>query len=528
MEEIPIFAINAYMYCPYRYYIEYVKGQFVTNDHVEEGRYLGNKKEKKAQSKNYKKKPQVYVSSNKYGLYGFVDELIIQKEKITIVETKKGNAVKPFENDVLQLLAYMVCYSETFDTDLNKINGKLVYLGSGKSFEISPKNELIEKLGKIVKSMRELCQKVPEPQYIKKKCDPCSLLNICMPEKSTTNGEILRKVTPSSYDAKPIFVCTQGAYVSRFGESIQITCHGEELLRLHSSAISTLYVLGNVQVSTQALKLLTSSGVPVVFTDQIGRNSFVCFSGFSKNINLRIKQLETLRDKEKRLIVAKQILNGKLRNQLFVLKRKLNASQSEINRFKQLIQSINECENIDELMGIEGICAGIYFETMAKRIDPIWGFDGRNRRPPADPVNVLLSLGYTLLHNTVLSVLLGVGFDPLIGVLHSEHYGRFSLSLDLMEEFRPLIIDQTVISMINLKQIKPSNFVKDIENCYRLKESGMKKFVEAYKERLETKHYHPLFKTAMEYIRIIDVQARVFEKFILGEIDNYIPFVVSK
>lgn len=528
MEEIPVSAVNAYLYCPYRCYIEYVKGQFVTNAHVEEGRFLSQKLEKKVQTKDYKKRPQVFVQSRKYGLYGTIDQTVVKQDKIVIVETKKGATDRPYENDVLQLLAYMVCCSESFEVELEKVSGKLVYLGSQKTFEILPNDELLEKLRSVVESIRSLSSNPPKPQYSRKRCDPCSLINICMPEKNQGEENVQRKIMPTNRLTQPLFVCTQGAYIGKMGESVQVTYAGEELLRLHKSLLNALYLFGNVQVSTHALKMLAESEIPIVFSDTAGRFSFLCFSGSSKNINLRLKQYETRQDPERRLKIAKQIVLGKLKNQLFVLRRKSLIDGSRMKRFKELLRSVESCRSIEELMGVEGLFASEYFDAYSKAFDDSWKFVNRNKRPPTDPINALLSFGYMMLHGTVLTAVLGVGFDPLIGVLHNHHYGRFSLALDLMEEFRPILVDQLVLSLVNLGQIKFSDFVENLEGSYTLTDKGLKKFVQAYKEKLETKHYHPLLKMSVEYARIIEAQARVFEKCILGEISTYIPFTVTK
>jgi len=526
-EEIPIFAINAYLYCPYRYYIEYVKGQFSTNEHVEEGRYIDEKKSKKAQTKGYKRRQGIFVHSNSLGIYGFVDEVIKTDEKTVIVETKKGNATKPFKNDVLQLVAYLICYCETFDEDIKKVVGRLHYVGSEKKFEVKADTELVSRLREILREMRRIADEVPQPRYNKKHCSPCSLLDICMPSAKKNGQNLVRKVTPHSYKP-PIFLSSQGAFVGRAGESIVISHSGEELLKAHFSEIGTLYLMGNVQISSQALKLLVQNAIPIVFTDLNGALSAMCTGAVPKNVFLRLKQLETYKDQEKRLCLAKKIVLGKVRNQVFVLTKKSLLRGEEKAKFKELERAINDCWNFDELLGIEGVSANTYFEIYKRAFEPIWNFNERNRRPPKDPINALLSFGYTLLHNTVLSVLVGIGFEPLLGVLHTDHYGRFALALDLMEEFRPIIVDQLVLSLVNLRHIKPSDFIENIQGSFVLTDRGRKKFLEHYKDRLETKHHHPVLNTSIEYLRIIEVQARLFEKCILGEVDEYTPFVVTK
>lgn len=525
LEGIPIYAINAYLYCPYRFYIEHVKGEFEDNDHTAEGRFISQQENTKGQTKSWKKRPQIFVNSERYGIFGFVDQVIENRGKTKIVEIKKGDASHPYLNDVMQLTAYMLAYAESYDKKIEEMEGEIRYVGSNKRFKITPTKKRISKLLEIIQNMHMTAEDPPQPIYIKKKCDPCSLINICLPQKES---ELKRKIMPSARDAQPIYVATQGAYIRQDGESITVNYNGRNIVKIHHSKINALHLMGNVQISTQAMKLLTSNNIPVVFSDILGRYWFVCHSGFSKNIPLRIKQLQLTQDEKKRIEISKMIIEGKIRNQLYVLKKKNLITKQDNHLILSMLKDLDHCKSIDELMGIEGQIAGLYFEKISEKLDPQWGFSGRNRHPPKDPINALLSFGYSILHNVVLSAIMATGLDPFIGVLHSEHYGRASLALDIMEEFRPIIIDLEVLSMINLGQIKKSDFSENIGGAIFLIDKGRRKFLEVIRKRLETKRYYSLLDSRVEYIRIIESQVRVFEKCILGEIDTYTPFVVER
>ncbi|HCZ07029.1 MAG: CRISP-associated protein Cas1 [Thermotogota bacterium] len=525
LEEIPIYAINAYLYCPYRFYIEHVKGEFEDNDHTVEGRFISQQENTKGQTKNWKKRPQIFVQSEHYGIFGFVDQVIENKEKTKIIEIKKGDASHPYLNDVMQLTAYMLAYAESYNKKIETMEGEIRYVGSNKKFKITPTRKRVSKLLEILQSMRAVAEDPPQPSYSKKKCDPCSLINICLPQKENA---LKRKIMPSSRDAHPLYIATQGAYIRQSGESVTVNCNGRNIVKIHYSKISALHLMGNVQISTQAMKLLTSNSIPVVFSDILGRYWFVCHSGFSKNIPLRIKQLQLTQDEKKKIEISKRIIEGKIKNQLYVLKKKNLTTKQDSRAILSMLKDLDRCKSIDELMGIEGQVASLYFDKISKKLDPKWEFNGRNRRPSKDPINALLSFGYSILHNVVLSAIMATGLDPFIGVLHKEHYGRTSLALDIMEEFRPIIIDLEVLSMINLGQLKKNDFSENIGGAIFLTDKGRKKFLEVIRKRLETKRYYSLLDSRVEYIRIIEAQVRVFEKCILGEINTYTPFVVER
>ena len=525
LEEIPIYAINAYLYCPYRFYIEYVKGEFEDNAHTAEGRFISMQENTKGQTKNWKKRPQVFVQSERLGIFGFVDQVVESKGRIKIIEVKKGSASRPYLNDIMQLTAYMVAYAESYNKNLEEIVGEIRYIGSNKKFKVAPTERRVERLHETLQGMHASIEKPPQPKYSKKRCDSCSLINICMPKKGS---ELKRKIMPSSNETQPLYVATQGAYIGRRGESVFVSHNGQRIATVHHSKISSLHILGNVQVSTQAMKFLTLNDIPVIFSDTLGRFGFVCHKGFSKNIPLRIRQLQHSQMEENRIEVSRRIIEGKIRNQLYVLKKKKLATKQEIGVVRSLLKELKLCHSVDELMGIEGQIANMYFEKISENLDAKWEFNNRNRRPPKDPVNALLSFGYSILHNIVLSAILSTGLDPFVGMLHKEHYGRASLALDLMEEFRPIIVDLEVLSMINLGQIKESDFLKNIAGAVFLTDKGRRKFLEVLRKRLMTKRYYGLLGARTEYIRIIEAQVRVFEKYILGEVDSYMPFVIER
>jgi len=520
MLNIPIYSINAFLYCPYRFYIEFIRGDFEDNSHTSEGRYISQTEKVKSATKNWKKESQIYVESKKYGIYGFIDQVVRNGNKTKIIEIKKGKASKPFFNDTIQLVAYCCAYAESNDISLDDVIGELHYKGSDKKFKIKITEKRLKKLEETILNMNHYANDPVKPEYNSKKCKNCSLINICIPEDKNLSS---RKITPRNIP-ESLYVLVQGAYISKSGESIRVSVNGETVLRTHYTNISSLMIYGNVQVSVQAIKFLASNKIPIVFSSTNGKFEAITLGDYSKNGFVRIKQLQKSQDNSKRLEYAKSIVRGKIRNQMFVYREKLKRNSKELSKF---LNQVDQCKSIDELLGIEGAASQQYFSRFSDVLKG-WEFNERNRRPPKDPVNSLLSFGYSILLNNVLVTIVSTGLDPFVGFLHVQEYGRPSLALDLMEEFRPLLVDRVILSLILSRQIKKNDFTKNIEGGVLIKDKAKKKLIDAINKRMDLQHYHPLFKRRLEYRRIIEAQVRLFEKLILDEVEEYKPFVIKK
>jgi CRISPR-associated protein Cas1 len=182
---------------------------------------------------------------------------------------------------------------------------------------------------------------------------------------------------------------------------------------------------------------------------------------------------------------------------------------------------------LETILGLEGAGSAAYFRCFGNMLSDQqqWPFSGRIKRPPTDAVNALLSFGYALLTNQVASAVQIVGFDQYVGYLHSSVYGRPALALDLMEEFRPLIVDSIVLTLLNNRMLTPQDFLVDL-GAYRLKKESRKLFLTRFEERLNEEITHPVFGQKTKYRRCIELQARLVAKYLTGEIDEYPPFIV--
>jgi CRISPR-associated protein Cas1 len=295
--------------------------------------------------------------------------------------------------------------------------------------------------------------------------------------------------------------------------------------------VSQLNLFGNVQISAQALRELAAREISILHLSYGGWLSAVTTPPPHKNIELRRRQFAAATDKAFCLRLARAFVSGKVRNARTLLRR--NARGLPEGTLYRLAESRRRAERataLEQLLGIEGTAAREYFasfalmfKSSAEGAAPSFAFESRNRRPPRDPVNALLSLLYSMLTKEMVNTLIGVGFDPYMGFYHQTHYGRPALALDLVEEFRPLVADSVVIGLINNGEVRPSDFIERAGSV-ALTAGGRRRVIEAYERRLDTLVTHPRFGYAISYRRVFEVQARLLARYLSGEIAFYPPF----
>ncbi len=326
--------------------------------------------------------------------------------------------------------------------------------------------------------------------------------------------------------------------------------------------VEEVVVLGEITLTTPALAALLEAQVGVTYLTRHGRYLGRLLPPVSKNSLLRVAQHRAYADPAQRLRLARPFVLGKLRNMRTVLMRygrehpdALVTSAAE--SLKRCIAAAGDCElklvdvaiedsevdrdpelepgeaalgrmhGLGPLLGCEGAGSAAYFGVFSRLIRTTWphGFSKRARRPPTDPVNALLSYGYTILAAQVAGTVAGVGLDPYVGYLHSSRYGKPALALDLLEEFRPVIVDAVVLGLLNNRQLAQRDFVQEL-NSYRMQDAARRLFLEKFEERMQETVLHPLFGYKVSYRRCIELQARLLGKALTGEVDGYIPFLV--
>lgn len=329
-----------------------------------------------------------------------------------------------------------------------------------------------------------------------------------------------------------LYLTQQDSVLRKEDERLRVTLKGETLLDLPMLKVSQVVVMGRVTVTPYTVAALMERNVHLTYLTEHGRYIGRIEPAFSKNSLLRRAQYAASFDEHRTLTLARGFVLGKLANLRVTLLRA--ARNSEGLNVDHAVEAIRGAEgraeravDLDVLRGHEGEGSAAYFGVFNHLLKTeAFSFSKRVRRPPTDPVNALLSFGYALLANDIHAAVNVLGFDPYCGYLHADRYGRPSLALDLMEEFRPLIVDATILSCLNKRIIQPGDFSIGLGNVHSLTPDARKKFLLQYEERKQTEIQHPVFEYKATYQRCFELQARILAKCIQGEIERYAPFVV--
>lgn len=334
-----------------------------------------------------------------------------------------------------------------------------------------------------------------------------------------------------------LFVTTQGAYLSKEGETIVIKIEGNVALRLPVHTLGGIICFGQVSCSPYLMGFCTENGVAISFLTENGEFLAKVQGPVSGNVLLRREQYRRADNMNSSAEIAKTILTGKIANCRTVLQRSLRDHSEKIDtaaiseasqKLANALRRLQTESSLDTLRGIEGESADTYFEVFDHLITSQkddFVFNDRNRRPPLDNVNCLLSFVYTLLMHDVRSALESVGLDPAVGFLHRDRPGRYSLALDLMEEFRPYIADRLVFSLINLSQVQGKGFKKKESGAVWMDDDTRKTVLVAYQKRKQEEIEHPFLKEKIAIGLLPYAQALLMARYLRGDIDNYPPFI---
>ena len=302
------------------------------------------------------------------------------------------------------------------------------------------------------------------------------------------------------------------------------------------AAVRQVCVVGNVQVSTQALDVLAANEIPVSYLTGHGRFVGAFVPAVRKNVGLREAQFRKFADPVECLTLARAVVRAKLSNQRTLLMRSLRGDgdrgrdEPAARDIGELLKRLDRAGTTDTVLGLEGQGAALYFGEFARflRVHPPGrGFDftARTRRPPKDPVNALLSFAYAMLAKDCFAAVCAVGFDPYKGFFHANRHGKPSLALDLMEEFRPVVADSVVLTLVNNEMLTPDDFLTWRDACH-LTDAGRKAFFRAYEQRKATEVTHPVYGYKMTYARMLEVQARMLAAYVRGSVPAYTGFTV--
>jgi CRISP-associated protein Cas1 len=387
----------------------------------------------------------------------------------------------------------------------------------------------------------------PLPPALRHRCFGCSLAPVCLPEETLYQIEHpaadeagppaagVTRVIPQSDDGAVLYVQEPGSHVGKRSEHLVVRKDGAEVARVPIHGVRQVVVCGNVQVSTQALETLIQNEVPVAYVTGHGRFIGAFAAAPAKNVGLREAQYRRFDDPAVCLELSRAVVRAKLTNQRALLMRSLRGDDARgsdepaARGLYDLLCGLDAATSVESLLGTEGQGAALYFGEFGRFLKPVPGrgfdFTARNRRPPRDPVNALLSFAYAMLAKDCFAAACVVGFDPYKGFFHRGRHGKPSLALDLMEEFRPVIADSVVLTLVNTEQVTAADFLVWRDAC-QLTDAGRRTFFAAYEARKAAVVTHPVYGYRMSYARMLEVQARMLAAFVRGSVPAYTGFTV--
>ncbi len=538
---IPARMVNEFVYCPRLFYLEFVDRLFAENDDVAQGRHTHRRVDQPGGDLDELpahpaiRARSVWLSSESLGLAARIDMVQGDGDSVLPVDYKKG--VAPAEgvwpSDEVQVgVQVLLLRDHGYRCD----RAAVWYEGGRERRYVEVGDALTARVLELAAEMRVVASaaRAPLPLISSPKCPRCSLVGLCLPDE--TNARLARsqlpprRIVPRDPDHRPLYITEPGAFVGVSRGRVEVTRDKEKLESVRLIDVSQVSVFGRVQVSTQALTEFFARDIPVFYFSYGGWLNGAATGLPAKNVELRRRQVTASADFASRAAV--RMVEGKIRNSRTLLRRNGRGDvRLVVAQLAELVGAAGRAVRTAELLGIEGTAARLYFSQFNAMLRaappdglPVFDFAGRNRRPPRDPVNALLSFCYSLLTKDLLGVLLGVGFDPYQGVYHRPRFGRPALALDLAEEFRPLVADSVVVTVLNNGELTAADFLSRAGGV-QLTPEGRRTVLRAYERRLDQEVTHPEFKYRISYRRVMDVQARVLAAYLLGELPDYVPFV---
>lgn len=546
-ELMPVRRLHNYAYCPRLFYFQWVEGLFESNADTAEGDLAHRTMDRPSLLPADAGLPEgttirsLALSSTALGLAGVVDCVAVGTDGCEIIDCKKGAARRDDQGnllakdaDAIQVMAYALLLREQGQ----QVRGARIWYASDRRHVPVALDDALEARTRqmLVEARRAAAAKTcPPPLIDDPRCLYCSAYPICLPNESAWWAGLVdappqdrRPPRPEEEDGEILVVQEPRARVGCREGAITVELAGSVVARHPIEQVSAVHLYGPVQISAQAMHALLERAVPVAWFAPSGR-----FLGISQGlpvsgVDARLGQYRLFHDDAFRTAVTREVVRCKIHNQRVLLMRNGRGVDAAVHQLAALRDGCAEARDVEALRGLEGAAAAIYFahfQTMIGGDDPLAAFDftARTRRPPRDPVNAMLSLAYAMLAKELTGVILSVGLDPFLGFFHQPRFGRPALALDLMEEFRPLIADSVVISLINRGEVAPGDFISTARGTF-LAETGRRAFWRAWFRRLDDPVTHPEFGYRMSYRRMLEVQARQIWRLCRGEASAYHGF----
>lgn len=579
---LPVRRLHNYLYCPRLFYYQWVENIFVENADTVEGAQVHRNVDAPSRIKdsidelNLPEQARIRslkLESETLGLVGVIDLIENVGDGPEVIDYKKGSAKRDAngdrcakENDAMQIVAYALLLQEH---GVMAERGWIYYAAERRRVPVSLTEDAFVACREKISEAKAIAAsgKCPPPLKDDPRCMYCSAYPICLPNESSWwekvremtdpdpqlsfsaipdvseaiggqlqsdedfaesfRDKVVRAPRPARDDGEVLVVQTPGTQIGVRGGQFVVSKKKEVLSKIPSQQIRAVCLYGAVQLTAQAISICLELGIDVAWFSAAGRYLGGLQGLPTSGTDARRGQYRLFELPDTCLKLAREIIGAKIRNQRVMLMRNGEPPEHILKTMAGLRLATTQANNIDEILGIEGAAAALYFQQFPSMLknEYIGAFDwnGRNRRPPRDPVNSLLSLGYSMLVKELTGICHVVGLDPFWGFMHQPRYGRPALALDLMEEFRPLIADSVAVSLINRREIGPEDFLNGANGTF-LNDNGRKVFWESWFRRLDTEVRHPVFNYTMPYRRMLEVQVRQLWRFVRGEAVAYQAF----
>jgi CRISPR-associated protein Cas1 len=572
-EYLPARMLNEFVYCPRLFFYEWVEGVFRHSSDTVDGAQKHQKGDEREdalpqqdgiEGETFKARG-VMLSSQPLGLIAKLDLVEADQGRVKPVDYKRGSpketdsGPEAWPADLAQIAAQAIVLRHNgYTCD----EGLLYYYETRQRVRVPITDALVSQVTASVAAARTLASvgRIPAPLVDSPKCPRCSLVTICLPDETlaaagfspedtassqidlfdddpgdgrVTDGgpEEIRRLSPARDDLRPLYITGYQLSIGKSGERLQVKEKGKVIQEARFNEISQVNLFGPMSMSGAAVQALCYAEKPLAHFSMGGWFYGMTTGLGLKNVFLRREQFRCADNELFCLTLARDLVTTKIRNQRTLLQRNhVEPSAVTLDRLRRLANQAQEAGSLESLLGVEGAAAAAYFGSFAGMIktedaDGLQAFDfaTRNRRPPRDPVNALLSFAYSLLTRDLTIVCHAVGFDPFVGFYHQPRFGRAALALDLMEGFRPLVADSAVLSALNTRMVAPDDFIR-AGDAVTMSQKGRTGFIRAYEQRMDQLVTHPVFGYRISYRRVLEVQVRLLARYISGEIPRYPGF----
>ena len=542
MIALRVHSLHALAYCERLFYLEEVEEMRVADERVYAGRRLHVELAREEDEEEWL---TLNLESERWGLKGKIDCVRRRDGMIVPYEHKRGRSARSrdgvagaWPSDQLQVIAYAVLIEEQTGREVTE--GRVRYHADNVMVRVQIDEKARADLARAIARARELQSTVERPPVTtnERLCVKCSLAPVCLPEEARLGARLSeatqeqperapRRFFPADDDRRTLHVITPGARVGRKGDRFEVTAP-DELPQLHPvQEIGQIVLHGFAQITTQALRLCAEAEVGVHLVTTGGRYMGAWVSGIG-SVQRRIRQYRALTDPELCLQLARRLAEARARGQLsFLLRASREAGRAvaevrdAVSAIRKLLSPMSRATNIDSLRGYEGSIGAHYFSALPHLVVPeVSGAmrpEGRNRRPPRDRCNALLSFGYALLLKDVTNAIMAVGLDPCLGFYHQPRSQAHPLALDLLELFRVPLVDLPVIASINRRQWDAAEDFQIAGQQVWLSDAGRKKLIGIYERRKADQWKHPVIGHSLSYSRLLELEVRLLEKEWMGE-----------